>query len=46
MASLSRRNRNSEYTWPGYVDALSSLELLPADAPIVAALLHIRGRST
>jgi len=25
MASLSRRNRNSEYTWPGYVDALSSL---------------------
>ncbi|MGE0659242.1 MAG: peptidoglycan -binding protein [Reyranellaceae bacterium] len=25
MASLSRRSRNNEYTWPGYVDALSSL---------------------
>ncbi len=25
MASLSRRGRNNEYTWPGYVDALSSL---------------------
>ena len=25
MAGLSRRNRHTDYTWPGYVDALSSL---------------------
>ena len=25
MAGLSRRGRNTDYTWPGYVDALSSL---------------------
>ena len=40
------RSRESQVIDWVPVDALSSLELLPADAPIVAVLLHIRGRST